>query len=66
MAPGEVTFLGLAQVISSLGIPFRAGMIENVSEHQEQCIFFFNPLIYLILFEILAEVSEGPDGLFLI
>ena len=35
MAPGEVTFLGLARAISSLGIPFRAGMNRKVSEHQE-------------------------------
>jgi len=32
--PGEVAFKGLARVISSLAIPFRAGMNRRVSEHQ--------------------------------
>ena len=35
MAPGEITFQGLARAISSLGISFRAGRNRKVSEHQD-------------------------------
>ena len=41
MAPGKVT--GLARAISSLGIPFRAGMNIKVIEHQDPWIFSSTP-----------------------